>query len=141
MDILDIFTVLYWILLVVFSTWFLVYLFMLSKKECKCALTWHRQALITLIFIAVGSQVALKLLPQLSFIITIITAPLMMTFIIISLVYIFKLKKIKCQCSEDPARITIETLDWIVITFTGLAFIISVPILLGYKFILKKYIT
>jgi hypothetical protein len=141
MDIFDIFTVIYWLLLIGFSTWFLVYLFMLSKKGCKCALTWHRQALITLIFIAVGSQVILKLLPQFSVVINILIAPLTMTFIVISLVYIFKLKKLKCHCSEDPARTTIEVLDWIVISFTAFALLVSVPILLGNKLILEKFST
>ena len=111
-------------------TWFLVYLFKLSDKKCTCALTWHRKALIALIIIMIVCNIFMKFSSSGGGLVQLMAGIAFLLYLIISLVYIFNLKKIKCDCSKDSARTTMEVLNWLAISFTVLGLLVSVPFLL-----------
>jgi hypothetical protein len=116
-----------------FSVWFLVYLTNLEKKDCKCALTWHRQALIAFICITLLCVLLNTFLPTLNPIVGVISGITSLLYMIISLVYIYYLKNSKCDCSKDPARTTIEVFSWISVSMTGLSLL-----LLGFALIFAR---
>jgi uncharacterized protein YacL len=114
---------------VAFSAWFLTYLTALEKKGCKCALTWHRQAMMA--FIIISLIVSFGMLftepnSPLRMITNIIMLPISISYIVISLVYIMQLKKENCECSKDPARTTIEVFAWISVALAGLVLLLGV---------------
>jgi hypothetical protein len=117
-----------WLSYLAFAGWFLVYLFKLSEKKCECALTWHRKVLIALLFIMVMGHI-LRNVSSMNLLMKNLQGLASTCFIIISLVYIFQLRKIKCGCSNDPARTTMEVLNWMYIGFT--AFVLLMLLILS----------
>ena len=114
---------------VAFSAWFIAYLTALEKKGCKCALTWHRKAMIALIMISLVVAFGTLFTEQNSTLRTVsgvVMAPINIAYIVISLIYIMQLKKENCECSKDPARTTIEVFAWIAVAFACLALLLSV---------------
>lgn len=112
---------------IAFTAWFLSYLFGLAKKNCKCALTWHRQALIAFLIINTLVVLADTVLSQRhKVLLTFVAAPVSVLYIVISLVYIYHLKNTQCDCSKDPARTTIEVFSWISVGLVGLYVILAI---------------
>lgn len=111
-----------------FAIWFLIYLTDLEKKGCKCALTWHRQALVAFLIISIIVAFATLFTAPKSpvrVLMSMIMLPISISYIVISLVYIMQLKKENCECSKDPARTTIEVFAWIGVALAGLVLLLS----------------
>lgn len=99
----------------------LSYLFKLEKIGCKCALDWRRNYII-------GFMVAIVLYSLALFVFDYIPHPLIQTCILIIgilnaifiLQYVYKLKKEKCECSDN--------------IYTYMMFIISIFHVIVYSF-------
>jgi hypothetical protein len=109
-----------------FSIWFLIYLFNLEKKGCSCSLTKHREYIITFIILSIIFGFANFFTSSyIKVILGILTAVIAVAYIIVTLVWIFYLKRTKCDCSKDPARTTLEVFAWFAVAVASLLAIMA----------------
>jgi hypothetical protein len=96
---------------------FLVYLHKLEKIGCDCALNWRRNYIIAFIVFSLTWNVATMFSPSLRYnlLIAIIVFALALMFLIVTIQYVNKLKKDKCECSKDLTREIMLYYSWIIL--------------------------
>lgn len=114
---------------------FLVYLFKLEKVGCDCALNWRRNYMIAFMIFALSTNLVSIIVPslKLSIVFVIISAVLSLMFLIVTIQYVKKLKKDKCDCSKDLTREIMFYYSWIMLVL----FWLSVAILLYVLYLLN----
>lgn len=112
------------------------YLLNLEKIGCECAENWRKNFIIFYMIFSLIYSVIIILVPQtLPPIIQFILLSFGVANIIITIQYIYKLKKDKCECSESILR---EILYFIAI-FNALLFILLVVLSIMLLFNLVSY--
>ncbi len=112
------------------------YLINLEKIGCECAENWRRKFIIFYLIFVLAYSVIIILVPQtLPPIIQFVLLSLGVANIIITIQYVYKLKKDKCECSESIMR---EILYFIAI-FNALLFILLVVLSILLIFNLVSY--
>lgn len=110
---------------------FLVYLFRLERIGCDCALSWKRNFMIAFMIFALSTNLVSIIVPslRLNVVFVIISAVLSLMFLIVTIQYVQKLKKDKCDCSKDLTREIMFYYSWIMLVLFWLSVVILLYVL------------
>lgn len=101
---------------------FLVYLGKLEQTGCECALNWRRQFIIAFIVVAlVWTLATVVMTPFNNVYLAVLLTVFRLAFIVIAIQYVHKLKKDKCECSENLTREILYYYAWIAVILTAIA--------------------
>ena len=127
-----------WITLII-QLYFLYYLLSLERIGCQCALTKEHTQLKTIFMIFVGLSLVDILLPsvRINIFISGIISLLSLYNMYLIYIYIRKLRKEACSCSDLAARSIMETFNYVSIFGVGSMLIFYVGII-GIKLLSKK---
>lgn len=102
---------------------FLIYLDKLEKVGCECALNWRRKFILAFIVVALAWTVAsLVTTPFNNMYLVMGLAFFRLAFIVVAIQYVNKLKKDKCECSQEWTRDVMYYYAWIGVILTALSF-------------------
>ena len=110
---------------------FLVYLFKLEKIGCDCALNWRRNYMIGFMIFALTSNFLSMVVPGIKFNIVLISLStiLSLMFLVVSVQYVQKLKKDKCECSKDLTREIMYYYAWVMLVLFLISFTMLIYVL------------
>lgn len=124
------------LIIFVIQVFIVKYLINLEKIGCECAKDWRRKFIIFYLIFVLAYSIVIILVPQtLPPIIQFVLLLLGVSNIIITIQYVYKLKKDKCECSESVMR---EILYFIAI-FNALLFILLIVLSILLLFNLVSY--
>jgi hypothetical protein len=89
--------------------WILKYTVDLKNKNCTCAVDWRLNFIqFAIVFSIIGSLLTYYI-PLLS----ILVLPLSIGLILVGIMYVYDMKKVKCECSEARERDVLEIILYI----------------------------
>jgi hypothetical protein len=121
-------------------SYMLNYIFKLESTGCECAKDWRRdyiQYYLMLLIVYVVVQICVLTMGDLAAVIrmnmhlTAIMLVLGILFVVFTLQYVHRLKKIKCKCSEDTARNVLQLvaiIDAVIFSIGALHLIIGLVV-------------
>ena len=121
----------------------LVYLFQLNSKLCRCSSSWKKEFIKYFCFYAIlRSILAFTFFDEIKnnlitssklILLVVLDFALFLSFLIVTLTYISKLKKEKCFCSKDWKREFMWILSWFLVALLAVSYswiIIIAPIII-----------
>lgn len=118
------------IVAILFWAYILNYLIKLEKLGCECSKDWRRPFItyfvVYLIILLLLSTFNIWTVKQLPPILMVVNYVLMIFFFITVYQYIHKLKKEKCECSENEARNILEIVNYIQLALVLLSLIMMI---------------
>ena len=98
-----------YVLLVLLKLWILKYTVDLKNKSCTCAIDWRLTFIqFAIVFSIIGSFLAYYV-PMLGMLVL----PVSIAFILVGIMYVYDMKKTKCECSEARERDVLEIILYI----------------------------
>ncbi len=128
------------VIAILFWAYILNYLIKLEKLGCECSKDWRRTFItyfiVYLIILLLLSTFNIWNVKQLPPILMLVNYVIMILFFVTVYQYIHKLKKEKCECSENVARDVLEIVNYIQLALV----ILSLLMMIYAMFIVSNYL-
>lgn len=98
-----------YVLFVLLKLWILKYTVDLKAKSCTCAVDWR----LTFIQFAIVFSIIGGVLSYYVPILSVLVLPVSIAFILVGIMYIYDMKKTKCECSQATERDALEIILYI----------------------------
>ena len=130
------------IIAILFWAYILNYLIKLEKLGCECSKDWRRTFItyfvVYLIISLLLSTLNIWSVKQLPPILMLVNYVLMIIFFVTTYQYVHKLKREKCECSENEARNVLEIVNYIQIALVLLSLLMMIYAMFIVSKILKN---
>ena len=123
MDALRIFAVLVNVAFILLNAWFLMYVYELEKRGCKCAIGWRRSfmELMMAVYVVMG---VVTCFGPVAPVVSLLLAPLSLIYVIVTRQFINQMDSTACTCAETEAFKVLNVINWIQIGFLVLVFVL-----------------